>query len=84
MEDTRSAGIGYPPEVAERTWQLGDRRSHNRTVSSVEPERTMSSRGDISSDVTLSERSERHQQALLEMGAKLSAHFRLWPLKYRM
>ena len=36
-----------------RPWQLGDLRSHNRRVLSIDPERNMSSTGDIDSATTL-------------------------------
>jgi len=35
------------------TWQLGDRKSHNRMVLSREPDKNVSSTGDIHSVTTL-------------------------------
>jgi hypothetical protein len=35
------------------TWQLGDRRSHNRIVLSKDPDKNESSTGDIHNETTL-------------------------------
>ena len=61
------------------TAQLADFRSHNRTVLSIEPDKKMSSTGDIDKVITLANTSISANET-----SAMRTHLRIWPGKYRM
>ena len=71
-------------QLCKLTAQVGDRRSHRRTVSSVAPERNVSSAGDISRLTTLHFEEDLLYSRLEESCTQKMTHFRLCPLKYRI